>query len=167
LTAKVLEGFACLYGVPHHFRGRTDIFQKNCFKGSLYDVLFGIDHQYHKPKLGRQDDGTLELFDTDVGLACRVKLLAPGDLGRLDGRDELSVSYVVHDAEIRHDGVRVIKSAILFEISAVHVGAMRTTHALVRDANKVGSLRDDAMNGFAYDSAATAFTRALKQLNKG
>jgi Caudovirus prohead serine protease len=158
---QILEGFACLYGVPHQYKGRTEIFERNCFAGSLYDVMFGIDHRYEQKKLGDQNDGSLELVDTDVGLAFRLKL-EPGHLERLDGRDEVSVAYIEHDVIVRA-GVRVIRKASIFEVSAVHVGAMRTTHAVVRDANKVGTLADDAKHGFASESAATAFMRALNR----
>jgi phage head maturation protease len=160
---KVLEGFACLYDVPHWYGGRYDIFQKDCFRGSLFGVFFLIDHEILSKKLGDQDDGNLELTDTGVGLAFRLKL-APGDLERLDGRSGMSPKYIVHDAEIRKDGTRVIKAASLFEISACHIGAIRQTHAVVRDADTVGSLADDAKSGFASDAAATAFLRALKKL---
>jgi hypothetical protein len=163
-VSRVLDGFACLYDVPHQYKGRTEIFRKGVFDGYLDGVMFFLDHNLRSKKLGDVDDGNLELVDTDVGLGFRLKL-SPGDLERLNGRDEVSVSYIERDVEVRSDGVRVIKSAILFEISACFVANMRTTHAIVRDANKVGSLRDDAINGFAYDSAATAFTRALKKLD--
>jgi phage head maturation protease len=160
-SSKVLEGFACLWDVVQ-YKGRKESFAKNCFQGSLDSVFFGIDHQYHKKKLGDTDDGSLELIDSDIGLAFRLKL-SPGDLERLDGRDEVSPSYIENDVEIRN-GVRIIKSATLFDISAVHVASMRTTHAVVRDANKVRPLADEVKNGFAYESAATAFTRALRRL---
>jgi hypothetical protein len=161
---KVLEGYACLNNVPHWYEGRQDIFQKGCFEGSLFDVFFLIDHVLTSKPLGEQADGSLELIDSDIGLAYRLKL-APGDLERLDGRSEISPSYVVHNAEIRKDGTRVIKSASMFEISACHQGAIRKTYAVVRDADKVGALKDDVKCGFAVDSAATAFMRALRKLD--
>jgi phage head maturation protease len=162
--SKVLQGYACLYDVEHSYKGRREVFRKNCFSGSLYEVFFGIDHEYQKTKLGDQNDGSLELVDTDVGLAFRLAI-APSDLAKIADRDEVSVSYIEHDVEIRRDGLRVIKSASLFEISAVHVGAMRTTHAIVRDASDVDALAVDAKSGFAVDSAAMAFKRALQRLD--
>jgi phage head maturation protease len=131
MTARYLQGFACLYSVRHHFRGGIDIFQRSCFSDSLRrfnDVMYGIDHQYHKPKLGRQDDGSLELCDTDIGLAFRLKI-QPGHMESLDGRDQVSVACIPHEVEFR-DGVRYIKSASLVEVSSVYLGAMTTTHAV-------------------------------------
>jgi phage head maturation protease len=162
---QVLEGFACLYDVPHHYKGRTEIFSKGCFAGSLTGVMFLTDHVLTNKKLGDQDDGNLELFDTDVGLAFRLKL-APGDLERLDGRDQMSPCYQEHQVELRKVGgetIRVITSASLVEVSACHRGAMRTTFAEVRDANAVGTLANDAKN-FASDGAAIGFLRALRKL---
>jgi phage head maturation protease len=161
-SSKVLEGFACLYDVPHQYKGRTEIFAKQCFSGSIDGVMFFIEHKLLTKKLGDQDDGNLELLDTDIGLAFRLKL-APGDLERLDGRDEVSVSYLERNVELRN-GVRIIKSATLFEVSACFVGAMRQTHAAVRDASSVGALHDDVKSSFASEAAATKFIRALKNL---
>jgi hypothetical protein len=166
MIERYLQGFACLYGVPHHFRGGIDIFQRGCFSDSLRrfnDVMYGIDHQYHKPKLGRQDDLSLELVDTDVGLAFRLALKA-GHLELLDGRDQVSVAYIPHDIEFR-DGVRHIKCASIFEISSVYLGAMTTTHAVIVEKKHTRSLQEDAKSGFASESAATAFIRALRRLD--
>ena len=165
MSGRYLQGYACLYNVEHQYKGRTEIFERNCFAGSLYDVMFGLDHRYEQKKLGDQNDGSLELVDTDIGLAFRLKLEA-GHLERLDGRDEVSVAYIEHDVEIRN-GIRIIKAASIVELSSVFVGAMRTTHAVIVDANKVRSLKEDAKHGFAYESAATAFVRALLKLGNG
>src|SRR6266436_4824178 len=67
----VYQGFANLYNVKHEFNGGIDVFDRNCFSGSLYDVMFGVDHRCGRPVLGTQEDGTLELADTEVGLAFR------------------------------------------------------------------------------------------------
>jgi HK97 family phage prohead protease len=159
---KILEGYAILYDVVHWWNGKQDIFQKGCFDGSLFDVMFLIDHVITSKKLGDQNNGSLELIDTDKGLAFRLKL-APGDLERIDGRSEMSPCYYVHNAETRKDGVRVIKSASLLEVSACHVAAIRQTHAVIRDADAVGAFSEDVKN-FAVDSAATGFMRALQRL---
>jgi hypothetical protein len=161
-SGKALQGFACLYNVCHEFRGGTDIFARNCFSGSLYDVVFGTDHEYHKPKLGDQSNGSLELCDTDIGLAFRLAI-QPGHMERLAGRDQVSVAYVPHSVESR-DGVRTILKASIFEISAVYVGAMTTTHAVIVEKKHARSLQEDAKHGFACESAAVAFVRALKKL---
>jgi HK97 family phage prohead protease len=165
-TPKVLDGFACLYGVKHRYKSRWEIFEKGCFEGSLGGVFFLIDHKFATRKLGDVDDGTLELVDNDVGLAFRLKL-ADGHLERLDGRDAMSCSYIEHDVETRNidgDTVRVIKSASLFEVSACYVGSVRNTFAAVRNADAVGSLRDEVKNNFAMESTATIFMRALRNI---
>jgi HK97 family phage prohead protease len=163
---KVLDGFACLYGVKHFYKNRWEIFERGCFNGSLNGVFALVDHKFATKKLGDQDDDTLELLDTDVGLAFRLKL-TPESLERLDGRDSMSCSYIEHEVETRkigNDTVRVIKSASLFEISACYVGSVRNTFAVVRDADTVGSLRDEVKNNFAMESASTIFMRALRNI---
>jgi phage head maturation protease len=161
-SGLALQGFACLYNVRHEFRGGTDIFLPNCFAGSLYDVLYGCDHRYEQPKLGTQESGTLELAETDVGLAFRLAI-QPGHIELLDGRDQVSVAYVPHDVIVR-DGIRIIRKALLFEISSVYIGAMPTTHAVIVEKKLTRSLADDAKHGFACESAAVGFMRALKRL---
>jgi phage head maturation protease len=134
---QVFEGYACRYDVIHDHKGRKEMFAKGCFNGSLFGVMLHIDHNLLLKKLGDQDDGNLELIDSDIALAFRLKL-APGDLDRLGGRNEMSVRYQEREVETRQiggDAVRVIKSASLFEISAVYVGAVRKTFAIVRDAS--------------------------------
>ena len=163
---KVLQGLACIYDLIHDHKGRKEMFAKGCFSGSLYGVMMYIDHNLLSKKLGDQDDGNLELFDCDIGLAFRLKL-APGHLVRIDGRDEMSVMYQERDVETRQIGsetIRVIKSAALIEISACYGGAVKKTFAVVRDEANVGSLRDDATRSFPSDSASAAFQRALRRL---
>jgi Caudovirus prohead serine protease len=160
--AQVLDGRVVIYGVPHWYEGRQDIFEAGCLAGSLDTVWMGCDHRYFEPPLGRQEDGSLELFDDDVALHFRLKL-QPGHLERLDGRDEASAAYVVQSSEVRN-GIRHIKRAILVEISAVHVGALRQTHCYIRDADKCGPLADDAKTRFAGDAAFTKVMKALRKL---
>jgi HK97 family phage prohead protease len=165
--SQYLEGYACLYEVIHHFRGGRDIFQRACFAESLRkfnDVFYGVDHEYFEPCLGKEDDGSLQLEDSEVGLAFRLAL-KPGHLELLAGRDQVSVAYIPHVTSIRDDGVRIIKEASIFEISSVYLGAMTTTHSVVVDANKVGPLVEDAKHGFACESAGVAFMRALRRLD--
>jgi Caudovirus prohead serine protease len=161
--ARVLDGRVVIYNQPHWFRGQQDIFEAGCFNGSLDMVFMGIDHRYHEAPLGREEDGSLELFDDDVALHFRLHL-QPGHLERLDGRDEASAAYVVRESVIRN-GIRHIKKAILFEISAVHVGSLRQSHCYVRDASKCGRLADDAKTRFATDAAGQKFLAALRNLN--
>jgi HK97 family phage prohead protease len=161
-----LQGYACLYEVIHHFRGGRDIFQRGAFTESLRsfnDVFYGVDHEYFKPCLGKEDDGSLLLEDSPVGLAFRLAL-QPEHLELLAGRDQVSVACVPQLTSIRSDGVRIIKQANLVEISSVYLGAMETTHAVVVDAKNIRPLEEDAKHGFACESAATAFMRALKRL---
>jgi HK97 family phage prohead protease len=165
LPSKVLQGLACIYDVIHSHKGRKEMFAKGCFDDSLFGVMFLIDHNVLSENLGDQDDNNLELIDGEIGLAFRLTL-ARDHLDKLGGRDEMSVSYQERDVEYRAiDGetVRVVKSATLIEISAVYVGAIRKTYAVVRDANSVGNLADDA-KGFAYEAAGIAFQRALRNL---
>ena len=165
-SGLALEGFACLYGVIHHFNGGRDIFQKGVFTELLRrfnDVFFGVDHCFENKPLGKEEDGSLELVDTDVGLAFRLAV-NESHLELLAGRDQVSVAYVPQLTSIRGDGVRIIKQANLFEISSVYVGAMTTTHAVVVEKKNARSLAEDAKHGFASESAATAFIRALTRL---
>ena len=88
-SAKVLEGFACLYGVEHWYwkNERFEVFQKGCFNGSLSGLWLARDHKYTERKIADQDDGSLEILDTEIGLAFRAKL-KPGDLEWIDGRSD-------------------------------------------------------------------------------
>jgi hypothetical protein len=127
-------------------------------------VQFLIDHK-HACFLG-DTDSNLELFDMDVGLAFRMSL-SPGELKRLDGRDAMSVSYLemgVEPRTIAGEQVRFIKSAKLNEISICYRGAVRQTHAIVRNASDVGRLCDDAKSGFVGDSAYFAVKRSLQSI---
>jgi HK97 family phage prohead protease len=165
-SGLALQGFACLYEVIHHFRGGRDIFRRGCFTESLRkfnDVSYGVDHLYHKPPLGKQEEGTLELADTSVGLGFRLAT-QPGHLEILDGRDQVSVAYIPHVTSIREDGARIIKEASLFEISSVYLRAMATTHSVVVEKKNARSLAEDAKSGFASESAGVAFMRALRRL---
>src|SRR5436190_6303103 len=72
--SQILEGFCCLYNVEHRYKDRTEVFLPGCFTGSLFGVMFKIDHRLQEKKLGDQDDGSLELIDGDIGLAFRLKL---------------------------------------------------------------------------------------------
>jgi hypothetical protein len=164
--SQILEGMCCLYSHKHHYKGRIEIFEKGCFDGSLFGVMFKIDHEILGPTLGDQDDGTLELVDSDEGIAFRLKL-QPGHLDLLDGRDEMSPCYIEHRVETQNiggDTVRVIKSASLFEVSACFVGSIRNTFAVVKNADTVGPLKDDVKSSFASEAAAIKFTRALRNL---
>jgi phage head maturation protease len=167
-SGLALQGFACLHDVIHHFRGGRDVFQRGCFTESLRifnDVFYGCDHEYQKPALGKQEDGSLELVSTPVGLAFRLAL-QPWHLEILDGRDQVSVAYIPHVTSIRNDGVRVIKEASIFEISSVYLGAMTTTHSVIIERKNARSLQEDARHGFECESAAVAFVRALKRLER-
>jgi hypothetical protein len=116
--------------------------------------------------LGDQDDGSLELFDSETGLAFRLKI-STIDLDRLEGRDQMSVMYKENDIDfqtIGSESVRVIKSASLVEISAVYSGAVKNTFAVVRDADKVGKLIDDATRSFPSESAFAQMQRAILRL---
>jgi phage head maturation protease len=162
---KVLQGFACVYDVIHQHKDRKEMFEPGCFGDSLFSVFVIIDHQLLSKKLADQDDGTLELVDTEAGLAFRLTL-SPDDFDRLDGRSEMSVRYHEHVVETRKIGtetVRVIKSASLFEISAVFEGAIRKTFAVIRDASSVGALKDD-VKSFASDGATLKFQTSLRNL---
>jgi hypothetical protein len=120
-TGRVLDGRVVIYNQPHWFRGQQDVFLPGAFAGSLDMVWMGIDHKYFEIPLGREEDGSLELYDDEVALSFRLKL-GPGALERLDGRAQASAAYVVKSSEIRN-GIRHIKHAILVEISAVHLAA--------------------------------------------
>jgi phage head maturation protease len=103
---QALSGWACHYNVEHtnYKTGLREIFLPGCFTGSLTGVFFLRDHILSEPKMADQDDGDLELHDSETGLAMRVHL-KDGVLDRLEGRDQLSVGYHVLQASLRSDGV--------------------------------------------------------------
>ena len=67
-------------------------------------------------------------------------------------------------SSVRSDGVRLIKKAVLIEVSAVHVGAVRQTFLEIRNADDVGPLATDFKH-FAGEGAAKGFLRALRNLD--
>jgi hypothetical protein len=164
-TKQVLQGSCCHYGVEHtnYKTGQREIFLPGVFNDSLRGVIFLRDHILTEPKMADQDDSDLELHDCEAGLAVRVHL-KEGMLDRLEGREQLSVGYHVLESCIRTDGVRLIKHAVLIEVSAVHVGAVRQTFLEIRDADDVGPLETDSKN-FAGEGAAKGFLRALRNLD--
>ena len=166
MSAKIIQGWACLYGEKYkHWywkNERFEVFEKGCFAGSLWGTWLARDHNYTERRIAEQDKGSLEILDTDVGLAFRAKL-NPGDLEWIDGRQEVSVSYVSRDTEVRN-GVHVIKSAAILELSLCHVATLRETHAIVCDADTVGTLAEDSASRFANDGAFTKVMAALRKL---
>jgi hypothetical protein len=162
---QILQGSACHYGVEHtNFRtGLREIFLTGCFKGSLTGVLFLKDHILTEAKIADQDDGDLEIQDCEAGLVFRLHL-KEGDLEKLEGRTELSVGYHVENASVRSDGVRLIKSAVLLEISGVYRGAVIQNYSELRHANDVGRLADEAKH-LVGEGAAKGFLRALRKLS--
>jgi hypothetical protein len=165
--AKIIQGYAALYGEKNkHWywkNERFEVFDKNCFAGSLWGVWLGRDHRYTERRIAEQDDGSLEIYDSDIGLAFRAKL-KPGDLEWIDGRSEVSVSYISKETAERN-GTHVIKSAAILELSLCHVATIRSTHAIVCDANSVGTLAEDAASRFAGDAAFTKVMAALRTLD--
>jgi phage head maturation protease len=161
---QVLQGWACHYNVPHvnSKNNVTESFTPGCFAGTLWGVLFLKDHLIQEKSMASQDDGDLELLDSDAGLAIRIHI-KPGVLERLDGRRKFSVGYRTMASKIRSDGVRLIQRAALVEVSGCYSGAVRQTFAEVRDADKVGSLAHESKH-FAYQGASLAFSRALRDL---
>jgi hypothetical protein len=161
---QVADGWACAYNIEHtNFKnGQREIFLPNCFSGSLTGVEFRRDHILTEAKMADQDDGDLELLDSDAGLAIRVHL-SERVLERLEGRRELSVGYCTMNSKIRADGVKVIQKAALVEVSACDVAAVRQCFLEIRDADEVGPLATDSKN-FAYDGAGRGFLRELRNL---
>lgn len=162
--AQVIQGYAALWNVKHWYwkNERFEVFDKNCFAGSLWGLWLCRDHRFTERKIADQDKGTLEILENETGLAFRATL-NPGDVEWIDGRSEVSVSYLPKETETR-DGLHVIKSAVLLELSLCHVATLRSTHAIVCNANSVGTLAHDAKNGFANDAAFTKVMAALKRL---
>jgi hypothetical protein len=161
---QVADGWACAYNVVHkNYRTNGDeLFLPGCFAGTLWGIEFRRDHVLTESKMADQDDGDMELVDSDQGLAIRVHL-KDGVLDRLEGRRALSVGYRTLQATLRSDGVMQIKSAALVEISACDVPAVRQCFLDIRDADDVGTLAEESKH-FAYDGAGRAFTRALRKL---
>jgi hypothetical protein len=162
----IVQGWACLYGDKYkHFywkNERYEAFEEGCFAGSLWGAWLARDHNYTERRIATQDDGSLEILETEIGLAWRAKL-KPGDLEWIDGRSEVSVSYFPKHTETRN-GVHTIVSAALLEISLCKVATQRAAHAIVCDSATCGTLAEDAASRFASDGAAIKFMDALKRL---
>jgi Caudovirus prohead serine protease len=165
-TGLVIQGYAALYGErnKHWYwkNERFEVFEKNCFAGSLWGLWLCRDHKFTERKIAEQDKGSLEILDTDDGLAFRATL-KDGDVEWIDGRSEVSVSYLPRETTTRN-GLHVIVSAAILEISLCHIATIRGTHAIVCDSNSVGTLAEDAASRFATDAAGQKFLDALKRL---
>jgi hypothetical protein len=127
----------------------------------LWGLWLTRDHKYTERHIADQDKD-LEILDTDDGLAFRATL-KDGDIEWIDGRSEVSVSYLPKETETRN-GLHVIKSAAILEISLCHLATIRSTHAIVCDSKSVGTLAHDAKNNFASDGAFTKVIQALRKL---
>jgi hypothetical protein len=167
VSAQIIQGWACRYGEKnkhwYHKNQRFESFDEGCFAGSLWGVWLGREHRYSERKIATQDDDSLELLETSEGLAFRAKL-KPGDVEWIGGRSEASVSYVAKDTCIRK-GIHTIKSAAILEIGLCHVATIRSTFALVCDANSVGTLEYESKNNFGSDAAFTKVMAALRNLD--
>jgi hypothetical protein len=166
VSANIIQGWACLYGVKHWYwkNERFEVFESGCFSDSLWGVWLCRDHKYTERKIAEQDNNSLELLDSSEGLAFRAKLNS-GDLDWIEGRSEVSVSYHPEVTESRN-GLHVIKKAALLELSLCHIATLRETHAIVCNAATVCTLAEDAASRFACDAAATKFMDALKRLQQ-
>jgi len=164
---KIVEGFACLWMKPHMYKSRIEVHERGCFNDTLsskgrVDMCIDHDRSY---SLGNTDEN-LELVDSPVGLAFRLRVKSQEDFDLLQGRAAMSIQYAERHVEVRKVNdcdVRFIKSAKLIECSAVFQGAVPKTHLVVRDAKAVGRLRDDS-EGFSNDAAYAALQRALAKL---
>jgi phage head maturation protease len=163
---QILDGWAVHYNVVHtNFKTmRDELFLPGYFSGTIWGVLFQRDHLLSEKSMASQDDGDMELLDSDAGLAMRVHL-NEGVFERLEGRRQLSVGYRTMASKIRSDGVKVIQRAALVEVSACNYAAVRQCFFDIRDADEVGTLAHDSKN-FAYQGASLAFTRALRDLQR-
>jgi HK97 family phage prohead protease len=164
VSGKLIQGYAALYDVRHWYwkNERFEVFLPGAFDGSLWGVWLCRDHRFTERKIAEQEDQSLELLSTSVGLAFRAKL-KPGDVEWIDGRSEVSVSYLPKETETRN-GVHVIKKAALLEVSLCHIATLRETHATICDAANCGTLREDAATRFGTDAAGTKFMDALRRL---
>jgi hypothetical protein len=162
---SVIQGYACLWGVRHWYykNERFEVFEKGCFSG-LWGVWLCRDHTYTERAIAWQENGSLEILETEIGLAFRAKI-QPKDIEWIGGRSEVSVSYFPEKTENRN-AVHVIKKAALLEISLCHVATERRSHAIVCNADTCGTLAEDAASRFASDAAATKFMDAMKRYQK-
>jgi HK97 family phage prohead protease len=164
---KIVEGWACRWLKPHIYKHRIEVHSRGCFNETLsskerVDLCIDHDRSY---SLGNTDDN-LELIDTPVGLAFRLRVKSQADFDLLQARPQMSTQYSELDVEVRDvngSDVWFIKSAKLVECSAVFRGCVPDTHLVVRDSKTVGPLRDDS-SGFSNDAAYAALQRALAKL---
>jgi len=163
----IVQGFACLYGDKYrHYYWRNDryeSFDAGCFSGSIWGTWLARDHNLAERAIAKQEDSTLELLDTPVGLAFRAKILQSA-IEWIGDRREVSVSYYPTDTENRN-GVFVIKKATLLELSLCSVATIRQTHAIICDPASCGTLEEDVKSGrFNCDGAHTKMMDALRRL---
>ena len=171
----VLVGYACVYLKAHRHQGRVEAFSRGCFADSVrasHRVSFLRGHSWAQ-HLGSTGDGRLELFEDDTGLAFA---LGPGDDddGRAlladvrAGQLQMSAGYEVQEDETRLiDGepVRVIRKALLREVSAVPNPAVKQTTITAVSGATFGGLKAACRAGeMARHVAAANVERGLAKL---
>ena len=127
-TAGIFEGYASTWGI--------DLGNDQIIKGAFADTILKRKdknqvkllplHQWTFP-IGK----ILDLREDEKGLYIRAKLLATeGELGGNNAKllmkegvlNEMSIGFTADDTEVTEEGVRIIKSIDLFEISLVLFG---------------------------------------------
>jgi HK97 family phage prohead protease len=173
LSGKYLQGFATRYWKPHVYDGRIEAFAPGAFARTLATkaaIRFLIGHD--ESRLIATAADRLELFSDETGLAFRLSLLDTDsefvDAVKSGQRDAMSVGYRVEHDEMRTiDGqeVRIIRDCTLFEISAVHRGAVKEAFCTVVDSSMCSTLAADCKAGrLLSDGSQRAVMTSLRDL---
>lgn len=178
-TGDVLVGYGVVFGktCSPNQNGQFDVFERGCFAEDVrkrHPVAFLREHDWAR-RAGGIDDGNLDLFEDDHGLAFALRPSADAE-GRSLAADvkagwlRTSVRFralEVTEAKIGGEPVRFIRRAVLSEISAVKNPALRETSIFAMERRSFTSLAalcrsGDLRHKCAGENVSGAF-RALRK----
>jgi HK97 family phage prohead protease len=127
-VTRVIHGYACKWDGYACIKGRRERFHRGAFKRALHAVRIGahdvqlcVEHDANDV-LASTADGTLDVFENDVGLRY-VATLPPGRDGRIIAamvrarqfRGASPAFCIRHELDV--NGTRIIAEALLIEVS--------------------------------------------------
>ncbi len=171
----ILVGYATRYGKPHIHGSDVEVMSRGCFAVSLKSarsIGFLRNHSWSH-NFGSTADGSLDLFEDDLGLAFSFRPRDDEDGRRLvadvkAGRLQCSIGYYCDHSAMRHvgeDECKFVHEALLREISVVERPAVRETTITAVPAATFPGLRESCRSGGMEKYVAAAnWERAQRRL---
>lgn len=174
---RVIEGYATLWGRLHLHptTGGYEIFAKGCFSGPVGGTPIRLLIGHDPAKQVADTENGLEFITDDAGLAFRCALPMAGQYAEeawgmvSKGRSDVSVGYAIKEEEtVRVDGeaVRIIREAMLAEISLVSQGAVRQAFAIPAESKGMRLTHRVHNMQLLSDGAHAKMMAAFRQLSQ-